>query len=292
MNNTIIPYHKTRIAPTPSGFLHVGNVLSFAITAALARQRGAKILLRIDDIDQTRANPQYIQDVFDTLNFLEIPWDEGPRDLKEFEDTYSQMHRMVLYNEALTCLQDNSLVYACDCSRKQLIENECRCLEKHISLHAENVSWRLITGNDDDIVVKDYQGEIIKPTLPAEMHDFIVRKKDGFPAYQLTSVVDDLFYGVDLVVRGEDLWASTLAQHHLASLLKRDDFARIAFYHHALITDASGNKLSKSAGATSVKYWRDNGKTAEDVYGLIGEMLGIEDAIKDWEQLSAAIINT
>jgi len=150
----------------------------------------------------------------------------------------------------------------------------------------------LITGNDDDIVVKDYQGEIIKPTLPAEMHDFIVRKKDGFPAYQLTSIVDDLFYGVNLVIRGEDLWASTLAQHHLASLLKRDDFARIAFYHHALITDASGNKLSKSAGATSVKYWRDNGKTAKGVYGLIGEILGIEEVVEDWEQLSAAIINT
>ncbi|MEO6981295.1 MAG: glutamate--tRNA ligase family protein, partial [Mucilaginibacter sp.] len=103
--------NKTRIAPTPSGFLHVGNVLSFSITAALARKTGAKILLRIDDIDQARANTEYVQDIFDTLNFLEIPWDEGPRSVKEFEESYSQVHRLNLYNEAFETLRNSGAVY-------------------------------------------------------------------------------------------------------------------------------------------------------------------------------------
>jgi glutamyl/glutaminyl-tRNA synthetase len=279
-----ITYNKTRIAPTPSGFLHVGNVLSFAITAALAKESGAKILLRIDDIDQARANSQYVQDIFDTLNFLAIPWHEGPRDL--------QTHRLGLYNTALAQLRNNGLVYACNCSRKQFNESECACFEKKIPLDADNVSWRLITGKNTEINIKNYNGSIINTVLPADMHDFIVRKKDGFPAYQLTSVVDDLFYGVNLVVRGEDLWSSTLAQHALTSALGRDEFGQIAFYHHALIIDPSGNKFSKSAGATSIKYLRESAKSARDVYGLIGDLLGIKERVTEWEQLAAGIINT
>ncbi len=291
MVNAGIAYNKTRIAPTPSGFLHTGNILSFAITAALARQSGAKILLRIDDIDQSRANPQFVQDVFDTLNFLQLPWDEGPRNVKDFEDNYSQMYRLDQYNSALDQLRTNNLVYACDCSRRQLNERECSCIEKQLYLDAENVSWRMITGINKDVTVKDYKGKLITAILPGEMWDFIVRKKDGFPAYQLTSVVDDLFYGVDLVIRGEDLWASTLAQHQLASALGKSKFGKITFYHHSLITDSSGNKLSKSAGATSIKYLRENGKSAEDVYQLIAALLDIKEPIMNWEQLANSFIN-
>jgi glutamyl-tRNA synthetase len=87
-------FTRTRIAPTPSGYLHLGNALSFALTAAIARSTGAKILLRIDDLDQQRVNLAYVQDVFDTLNFLEIPWDEGPRNVIEYHDEWSQMRRM------------------------------------------------------------------------------------------------------------------------------------------------------------------------------------------------------
>jgi len=291
MPEPCITYKKTRIAPTPSGFLHIGNVLSFAITAALAKQSGAKTLLRIDDIDHARTNQQYVQDIFDTLNFLEIPWQDGPGDLKEFDDNYSQMHRLELYNSALDQLRDNGLVYACICSRRQLDENECNCIEKQLSLDADNVSWRLITNNNIEIIVKNHDGRFINTILPANMRDFVVRKKDSFPAYQLTSVVDDLFYGVDLVVRGEDLRPSTLAQHMLASVLGRDDFGQIAFYHHPLITESSGNKLSKSKGATSIKYLRENGKSAKDIYQLIAKLLGVKGPVIDWEQLAGAFVN-
>jgi glutamyl/glutaminyl-tRNA synthetase len=277
-------YHKTRLAPTPSGFLHLGNILSFAVTVSLARKSGAKILLRIDDLDQARVNKDYIQDIFDTLNFLEIPWDEGPGDAKEFDENYSQLHRMNLYREALKQLADEGLVFACTCSRKQI---ECTCIDKKIPLTTENASWRLITGTYPELSVKDYTCEKIKPKLPAEMNNFVVKKKDGFPAYQLTSVIDDLFYGVDLIVRGEDLWPSTLAQHELALALGKHDFGKITFYHHSLLMEIPGKKLSKSA--TSVKYLRESGKKNGEVYQLIASMIGVNEEITNWQGLGAII---
>jgi glutamyl-tRNA synthetase len=121
------------------------------------------------------------------------------------------------------------------------------------------------------------------------MQDFVVRKKDGYPAYQLTSVIDDLLFGVDLVVRGQDLWASTLAQLYVTLKLKADGFRDITFHHHPLLTKSSGAKLSKSAGATSVKYLREQGKKPADVYSAIGAMLGNNETIENWKQLALLI---
>ncbi len=282
---------KTRIAPTPSGFLHLGNVLSFVITAALAYKSGAKILLRIDDLDQPRVNKAYLQDIFDTLYFLKISWDEGPRSAEEFEDAYSQVHRIVLYNQALTYLADNNLVFACNCSRNSLNTESCNCVAKQLPLDTANASWRLITDDNTVIHIKGHNNHTINATLPAEMHNFIIKKKDGYPAYQLTSMIDDLFYGIDLIVRGEDLWPSTLAQHQLALALGKTTFSDIVFYHHPLINDAAGAKLSKSAGATSVKYLRENGKTAGDIYTMIAGAMGINKVISDWKQLAGVLLN-
>jgi glutamyl/glutaminyl-tRNA synthetase len=292
MSNLPDQYHKTRIAPTPSGFLHLGNILSFSITAALAQKSGAKILLRIDGLDQPRVNKDYLQDIFDTLNFLEIPWDEGPNNMKEFEAEYSQRRRMPIYQRAIDQLIDDKLVFACTCSRKQLnVDQSCNCISRKIPVDEKNTSLRLIDDNNTELEIKDYNGQIIHAALPVDMHNFVVRRKDGLPAYQLTSVVDDLFYGVDLVVRGEDLWPSTLAQLQLASALGQNDFCDIAFYHHALLKEASGKKLSKSAGSTSVRYLRENGKTPADIYGLIGNMLGSNITVNNWQQLAEIIIN-
>ncbi len=292
MSSPIINFAKTRIAPTPSGFLHLGNVLSFAITAALAEKTGAKILLRIDDLDRARTNKLYVHDIFDTLNFLEIPWDEGPRSVKDFEDGYSQIHRMAIYHSALQLLAGEGKVFACTCSRRQLANDEpCTCFKRQIPLTRENASWRLITANRPVPAVKSFDGNVIHAALPTEMHDFIVKKKDGFPAYQLTSLIDDLFYGVDLVVRGEDLWASTLAQHQLASALGEDNFGDVTFYHHPLLMETPGKKLSKSAGATSIKYLRESGEKAAAVYQLIASMLGIKETVVNWRKLGEIAVN-
>jgi len=288
-------FSKTRIAPTPSGFLHLGNVLSFAITAAIAEKTNAKILLRIDDLDRDRVNKQYVQDIFDTLNFLEIPWDEGPRNYKEYESEYSQLHRIELYQTALQQLKDSGQVFACTCSRAQVRRSNPgdiylrTCRDKAIPLDTKEASWRLKTDGTTEISVNTLQQGIIKTNLPANMQDFIVRKKDSYPAYQLASVIDDLHFGVDLVVRGDDLWASTLAQIYLSSHLKANAFQNSTFHHHALLTEPSGKKLSKSAGGTSVKYLRESGKKAGDVYSELGKMLGFKDQVRNWQELTMVI---
>lgn len=284
-------YKRTRIAPTPSGFLHLGNVLSFSITAALAKKHGAKILLRIDDLDQARANDQYLQDIFDTLNFLEIPWDEGPRDVNEFKNNYSQVHRMELYNVTLEDLRARERIFACTCTRQQLRGNIiCTCRDKSIPLNEKDASWRLITDGHTELNIKDYPGQITRALLSENMHNFIIRRRDGLPSYQLASVVDDLYYDIDLIIRGQDLWPSTLAQHELAKALGKSDFHDITFYHHPLLMEPDGQKLSKSDGATSVKYLREVGKSRTDIYTAIALMFGINKTVTTWEQL-AEIMN-
>jgi glutamyl/glutaminyl-tRNA synthetase len=287
-----ITYERTRIAPTPSGFLHLGNVVSFVRTVELGKRSGAKVLLRIDDLDKERVEKEYVQDIFDTLEFLELPWDEGPRNVEEFEREWSQIHRMGLYREALKVLRERGELFACNCSRAQVLRDNVdgiypgTCREKGISLDADNVSWRLRT-EEKEIGVRDLEGRVVKVGMPGSMKDFVVRKRDGFPAYQLTSVVDDLFYDVDLVVRGEDLWDSTVAQHFLAEKLgKGKEFGAIGFYHHPLLMAEGERKLSKSAGDTSVQYLRKQGLKKEDVYTMIAKMMGRKDEPGSWEELA------
>jgi glutamyl/glutaminyl-tRNA synthetase len=286
------PFLRTRIAPTPSGYLHLGNIYSFVLTATLAHRHGARILLRIDDLDRQRAQPAYIQDIFDTLNFLEIPWHEGPRNAGEFEREYSQVHRMELYREALAELREKQALFACDCSRTKIQQADAtggytgHCRTRGVPFDAPEVSWRLRTDNDAPLTVHTL-GEPVVEGLPREQTDFVVRKKDGDPAYQLASVIDDEHFGVDLIVRGMDLWPSTLAQLYLARVLERNKFMETTFYHHPLITGPGGDKLSKSAGATSIQYLRKEGKTKTDVYTLLARQAGAKNLFNSWQELGA-----
>lgn len=277
-------FNKTRLAPTPSGFLHLGNVLSFVITAALAKKTNAKILLRIDDLDRERAAPQYVQDIFDTLHYLNIPWDEGPADYAQYEKEYSQLHRMELYRTALQQLKESEHVFACECSRAQVPDGiyQGTCRNKGLPLDKENVSWRLRTDTTKEISIQTLTGEI-KAILPPSMQDFVVRKKDGFPAYQLTSVVDDHYFGVDLIIRGEDLWPSTIAQNYLSALLPGNTFQYSTSYHHPLLLETPDKKLSKSAGATSIQFLRKEEQQPADIYTMIAQMLGYGQGVKDLE---------
>jgi glutamyl-tRNA synthetase len=272
-------FNKTRIAPTPSGYLHLGNVLSFALTAGLARRSGASILLRIDDLDRDRVSGEYVEDIFETLNFLGIRWDEGPRDVEEYEQVWSQVHRLGVYREALEQWRERGKVFACACSRSTILRENPEgvypgtCREKGISLDMEGCSWRVRTEGAG---------------LPAEMTDFVVRKKNGYPAYQLTSVIDDLYFGVDAVVRGDDLRASTAAQQWLAGELGFDEFRRIRFYHHLLLMESSDEKMSKSAGATSVRYLRRQGFKRAEIYSIILQRLGSNATAGSWEEFAEA----
>lgn len=266
---TAARFHRTRIAPTPSGFLHTGNLYSFLETAAIAKERGACIFLRIDDLDRARVRKEYVQDIFDTLQFAGIAW-EGPQNMEEYEHTYSQIHRMDLYNAMLQQLRERNLLFACSCSRTQLASNTaCSCREKKITLDTPEVAWRLDTSAARTLYVHTLRNETITTALPSSMQHFIVRKKDRFPAYQLTSVADDLHFNIDLIVRGEDLWDSTLAQLYLAECLESKAFLKCVFHHHGLMKDKEGRKLSKSEGDTSVKVLRMEGKRMEEIIAML-----------------------
>ncbi len=286
--------NKVRIAPTPSGYLHIGNVLSFALTAALAEREQARILLRIDDMDQQRANAAYVQDIFDTLNFLELPWHEGPRNMQEFNAEWSQVHRMPLYREALNRLQQTGQLFACNCSRSQikaLSADESypgTCCHKALEFDKAEVNWRIQTPPNAQVSVNTWQEKQQTATLPASIQHFVVRKKDGNPAYQLSSVVDDVHFGITHIVRGVDLWPSTLAQLFLAQALGADAFSRVHFYHHGLIAGADGQKLSKSAGATSVKFLREQGYKPQQVYQHIADTMQLGQPVANWQQLAEA----
>ncbi|WP_214072815.1 glutamate--tRNA ligase family protein [Mucilaginibacter sp. dw_454] len=286
MLNNETKFTRTRIAPTPSGYLHLGNALSFALTAAIARKTGAKILLRIDDLDQQRVNHLYVQDIFDTLNFLEIPWDEGPRNVIEYHDEWSQLHRMDMYDDALQQLAEQRGVFACKCSRSQLQGDSYpgNCINKSLPLDTPETAWRLYT-DDRPIDLKTLTDGITTIRLPETMKNFVVKKKDNFPAYQLASIVDDLHFGVDLVIRGEDLFPSTLAQLFLADVLGVTAFANTTFHHHPLLMEDDDKKLSKSAGSTSIKYLREQGRTAAEVYQNIVSMLGILTPVRSFKEL-------
>jgi glutamyl/glutaminyl-tRNA synthetase len=283
---------KTRIAPTPSGFLHVGNIFSFALTAAMARRTGASVLLRIDDLDRERVTRAYVEDIFETLRFMGIPWDEGPRDADEFERGWSQVRRMDLYTRALEQLRDSGGLFACTCSRSQVLRDgeagvyPGTCRDLGLPLETANTNWRLRTSAARTLSVKTFPRGCVDGELPGEMQDLVVRKRDGFPAYQLASLVDDLYYGIDLIVRGQDLWPSTLAQHYLSYSLEAAAFREATFFHHPLLLTAAGEKLSKSAGDTSIQQLRKQGLKPDAIYSRIARLLGRAEPACNWEELA------
>lgn len=243
-------------------------------------------------MDRARFKDVYLQDIFDTLNFLEIPWDEGPKNASEFFKEYSQVHRIPIYERYLIQLREEGFLYPCRCSRQELGKSAlCHCAIGKMKENPTGVNWRLRDLPEGLLSVIDFNNGLTNIQLPEEMHRLIVRKKDGYPSYQLASMVDDLFYGIDLIVRGEDLLPSTLAQLHLATLLKKPEFNQIAFYHHPLLKNADGTKLSKSAGATSVRYLREAGYSAADIFNVIARNLKIGEPVNSWKQLGDLLIS-
>src|SRR5690606_29879319 len=158
-------YKKTRIAPTPSGYLHLGNALSFLITATLAKRYGAKLLLRIDDLDAIRTRKEFVQDIFSTLEFMEIPWDEGPRDYKDYKESFTQSLRLNEYQAALDHLQKCGHLFVCTCSRKTVSNTNPDgsypgfCKAKGFSFDKKDVSWRIHTVEHQEIEIRDINGD-------------------------------------------------------------------------------------------------------------------------------------
>ena len=279
--HTIRQNSRLRLAPTPSGFLHLGNAYNFILTWLAARyQSGAQLLLRIDDLDADRKRPEYVQDIFDTLEWLGLDWDEGPRSADEFEEKWSQQLRMPMYFSLLEELRDQDLLFACAKSRRELTPFQgnypIEFRDQGIALDTPGIAWR----------IKAPRAETEIP------QDFVVKRRDGVPAYQIASLADDLYFGITHIIRGEDLVASTAAQQFLAICLGREKFAAIHFLHHPLLLDEAGAKLSKSAGAAAIKtHWRDS--TPTQVYQEMAFRLGVPtNGVHSADGLLAALHGT
>jgi glutamyl/glutaminyl-tRNA synthetase len=236
----------TRIAPTPSGFLHLGNCVNFLLVDWLAQAQGGTVILRIDDIDADRFRPEYVDDVFRILKMLDVDWQEGPRTRTDFETSFAMRDRTGRYRLAAESLQALGKAYACECSRADLRAAGSRacvrdCRSRRVMLSPGATALRAHVPPGTTVAVGGHPVD-----LAWELGDFVLWRRDDQPSYQLASLVEDRDMGVTHIVRGEDLLASTAAQLFLAPMLGADGFIRAQFLHHRLVTDEQGHKLSKS----------------------------------------------
>jgi glutamyl-tRNA synthetase len=271
---------RSRLAPTPSGWLHVGNGASFVLTWLLTRAVGGTLLLRIDDLDRQRRRAEYLDDVFRTIDWLGLDYDRGPTGTDDFLRNWSQSLRQPRYSAALEALWQTGRLYACDCSRSSLRERQPDgiyrgfCRSRQLSRTADRVAWRFRLPEEATVMITEATGTTTAVDLAATMGDFVVRRKNGSPAYQVASVVDDTDFGINFVVRGADLIGSTAAQLLLADYLPDGHFSEAAFYHHPLILGDDAAKLSKSAGAQALSQWRTEGRSPLAVFGIAKSWLG------------------
>lgn len=245
--------------------MHQGNAANFALNALLAE--GGELLLRIDDLDRGRFRPEYLSDIFRVVDWLGIKVTEGPLDPDDFEENWSQVHRLPRYGEALDQLRNHPLVYACPCTRKELTEGRHahNCLSAKHSLDKDGVAWRINTREVPTVIIPDLMaGAAFEISLREAMPDFVIRRKNGVPSYQLACTVDDLDQEVNRIGRGRDLLPSTAAQSLLSDLLGFAPlFDRAQFVHHPLVLSGEGGKLSKSAGASGVAGLEDENSVQE-----------------------------
>ena len=268
----------TRFAPTPSGYLHLGNAVNAQLVAWLASSAGGDLLLRIDDMDAPRSRPEYVQDIFDTLAWLGIEWNRGPADPEDFVERHSLATRTEHYRAELEHARDRGLqVYACGCSRSRLrgpAVGGCpaRCRGARLPFTPGTTALRVHVPLGTVVAV---DGRDVP--LAESMGDFVVWRRDDAPAYQLASVIEDRDAAVSHVVRGRDLIASTAAQLFLAPWLGAASLLEIDFRHHDLVADPAGGKLSKSQGLAGGPPSRTDGERdlVRATAATLGEPLGI-----------------
>jgi glutamyl-tRNA synthetase len=274
---------RSRIAPTPSGYLHIGNALNFVLIWLWVRRVGGTLRLRIDDRDTPRSRPEHIDDIFRSLEWMGIDWDEGPQTPDEEEHIYSQALRTERYDDLLMRLIATGQVFPCECSRKDMHTRACHCRERSLAIDHPDTALRIATPAVS-IHLHDVRGDRQVP-LDREMKDFIIRRRDGIPAYQLVSLADDIDHHINLIIRGDDLLGSSAAQLYLASLIGESGFQAAAFYHHPLLYDEKGSKLSKSSGSPSLRAMREGGMTREAFYIRMSCLLGLPDPCTSIQQL-------
>ncbi|RMG58247.1 MAG: tRNA glutamyl-Q synthetase [Bacteroidetes bacterium] len=284
---------RSRLAPTPSGYLHLGNAWNFGLTWLLTRRAGGRLRLRIDDLDAPRVRPEYLEDIFRTLEWLGLDWDEGPGGPEDHRRHFSQQNRHARYRELLQALGPR--LFACRCSRRE-IQAASRdgqypgtCRELGLPLGGPGTALRVRT----EAVTITWDDGWLGPqavALEASMRDPVLWRKDDIPAYQIATLADDLDHGINLVVRGADLLDSTAIQRWLAREIGAGRFLEAQFFHHPLLKGPDGAKLSKSAGSYSLQAWRAEGRTAAEVWQQLARALGWAGPVGSLQDLLAAPI--
>ncbi|WP_223649041.1 glutamate--tRNA ligase family protein [Hymenobacter psoromatis] len=265
-----------RLAPTPSGYLHLGNAVNFVLTWLLVRWAGGTLHLRIDDLDRARLRRIYLENIFRVIDWLKIDYDHGPTGPDDFLRYHSQLLHLPDYNRILRRLaQQPGLVRGSQRTRTSTAGSRA------VPLTTPGAAWRAQVPAGTVIDFADGGQGAVRVPLAAAMPDFIVRRKDGVAAYQLASVVDDLRLGTTLVVRGLDLLPSTAAQLWLAAQLSETqpfNGGQVHFFHHDLLTDATGQKLSKSTQVTGDAGILGHTQGPAVVYRAVARLLGLPPA--------------
>lgn len=273
------PCAVTRLAPSPTGALHLGNARTFLVNWALARRRGWRIVLRIEDLDTPRNKPDAAEQAIDTLAWLGIDWDEGP---------IIQSADLAPHRAAMSSLARRGLVYPCDLSRSQI---EAAASAPHQGDHHEvrfppelrpehaardfdepNRGWRLVV-TDREVRFNDEFAGAQSRNPSSDVGDFVVWTARGQPAYQLAVVVDDARQGVTHIVRGDDLLESAARQMLLYEALGLEPLP--AYCHLPLVIGRDGRRLAKRHGDTRITKYQEAGVPRERVIGLIASWCGM-----------------
>jgi glutamyl/glutaminyl-tRNA synthetase len=264
-----------RLAPTPSGHLHLGNIVSFAAAWLSVRQRGGRLLLRIEDLDQVRASSEIAKGQREDLQWLGLEWDEEvPR----------QSART--YDEALDQLRGHT--YCCRCTRKQVQASgpvyPGTCRSQGYTEGAVRLRLPPALPMFED---RRFGWQSVAPT---DLGDPVLRRRDGLFGYPLAVVTDDIRDGVTEVVRGADLLPHSASQAYLWGL-----FGQVppTWLHAPLVLGPDGRKLSKSHGSTHIGFLRATGATPQDVWRVVLPWLGlahehVHDAINDFRPTASA----
>lgn len=267
--------YRGRIAPSPTGYLHVGHARTFWKAQQRARERNGVLVLRNEDLDPARSKSEFTRAIMEDLKWFGFEWQEGP-DVGGPFAPYEQSKRTHLYRAALEKLIAGGYVYPCTCSRKDIQQaaqapharddeviypGTCRGNRKS-EISNLKFSWRFRVPDDEALSFKDghFGSQIF--VAGKDFGDFVIGRHDGVPSYQLAVVVDDAAMKITEVVRGADLLISTARQLLLYRTL---GFTPPAFFHCPLLLDKSGERLAKRHDSLSLRALRAIGKTPEEI---------------------------
>jgi len=244
----------TRMAPSPTGEMHIGNLRTALYSWLYAKQNNGKFILRIEDTDKKRSKTKHIKEIMSTLETFGLNWDEY----------YRQSERLGLYQHYAHKLVNNGCAYICQCEKES---DECNCNLTNNPYVSKSYCIKLRVKNllDYEITCKDELRGTIKYNTK-ELYDIVLLKADGYPTYHLASIVDDGLMGVTDVFRGNE-WLSSFPYHKL--IYNALGFCIPKFYHLSLICNEEGKKLSKRDGDFTVNHLLQTGLLPSTILNYI-----------------------